>query len=60
LVFSGKSPNGKLMEVIELPTEVHPFFLATQFHPELKSEPIGSHPLFFEFIKAAVTRKSQS
>lgn len=59
LVFSGKSPNGKLMEVIELPAEVHPFFLATQFHPELKSEPMGAHPLFFEFIKAAIAGKNK-
>jgi CTP synthase len=54
LVFSGKSPNGKLMEVAELPLSVHPFFLATQFHPELKSAPIRAHPLFLEFIKASI------
>lgn len=59
LIFSGKSPNKKLMEIIELPTSVHPFFLATQFHPELKSTPLNSHPLFFEFIKAAVKNKKK-
>ena len=58
LVFSGKSPNGKLMEITELPENVHPFFLGTQFHPELKSSPINAHPLFLEFIKAAKKRKS--
>ncbi|MDO8241119.1 MAG: CTP synthase [Candidatus Moranbacteria bacterium] len=52
LVFSGKSPNGKLMEITELPTAVHPFFLATQFHPELKTSPLSGHPLFNAFIKA--------
>jgi len=57
LIFSGKSPNKKLMEIIELPTSVHPFFLATQFHPELKSTPLQSHPLFLDFVKAAVKNK---
>lgn len=53
LIFSGKSKDGRLMEVVELPKSKHPFFLATQFHPEFKSTPLSSHPLFFEFIKAA-------
>jgi CTP synthase len=53
LVFSGASPDGKLMEIIELPKTVHPFFLATQFHPEFKSRPLAPHPLFLEFLKAA-------
>lgn len=56
LVFSGKSPNKKLMEIAELPKEKHPFFLATQFHPEFKSTPIKAHPLFDEFIKASIKR----
>ncbi len=56
LVFSGKSPNKKLMEIAELPTSVHPFFLATQFHPEFKSTPINSHPLFDGFIKACIKK----
>jgi CTP synthase len=59
LVFSGKSPNGKLMEITELPESVHPFFLGTQFHPELKSSPINAHPLFLEFIKAAKKREKK-
>jgi CTP synthase len=59
LIFSGKSPDGKLMEITELPTAIHPFFVATQFHPELKSKPLTSHPLFFEFIKAAAKNKKK-
>jgi len=47
----GTSPNGKLVEVIEI--EDHPFFVGTQFHPELKSRPLEPHPLFTGFIKAA-------
>jgi CTP synthase len=53
LQFSGKSPDGRLMEVAELPPEDHPFFVATQFHPELKARPLDPHPLFTAFIKAA-------
>ena len=59
IVFSGKSPNGKLMEITELPTTVHPFFLATQFHPELQTSPLKGHPLFNEFIKAGQTLKKK-
>lgn len=47
----GTSPDGKLVEVIEL--KDHPFFIGTQFHPELKSRPLAPHPLFIGFIKAA-------
>lgn len=54
MVFSGKSPDGRLMEIVELPKSVHPFFVATQFHPEFKSRPLHPHPLFREFIKAAI------
>jgi len=49
LVFSGTSPDNMIVEIIELAD--HPFFLATQFHPELKSRPLRPHPLFTEFIK---------
>lgn len=56
LIFSGFSPNRKLMEIIELPKEKHPFFAASQFHPELKSRPFKPHPLFREFIKAAIKK----
>ncbi len=54
LVFSGKSPDGKRMEILELPD--HPFFLATQFHPEFKSRPTRPAPVFSAFIKAALDR----
>jgi len=54
LIFSGRSPDGRLMEIMELPKKVHPFFLGTQFHPEFKSRPITGHPLFLAFIKAAI------
>lgn len=53
LVFSGKSPDGSLMEIAELPTEVHPFFVGVQFHPELQARPLDPHPLFTAFIKAS-------
>jgi CTP synthase len=57
LVFSGTSPDGTLMEIAELPKEKHPFFLGTQFHPELKARPLEPHPLFTEFVSAALKRK---
>lgn len=57
LVFSGISPDGKLMEIAELPREVHPFFLGTQFHPEFLARPLSPHPLFTEFLKASTNRK---
>ncbi len=53
LVFSGTSPEGILMEIAELPKSEHPFFLGTQFHPELLSRPLDPHPLFLAFVKAA-------
>jgi len=58
-VFSGKSPNGVLMEIFELPTKVHPFFVGTQFHPEFKSSPLNPHPLFVAFVKAAGIHKKK-
>jgi CTP synthase len=54
LIFSGTSPDGRLVEFIELDRERHPFFVGTQAHPELKSRPTRPHPLFAEFVKAAV------
>ena len=59
LIFSGKSPEGKLMEIAELPKSEHPFFLGAQFHPEFKSSPLKSHPLFLEFVKAAKERSAK-
>ena len=57
LVFSGRSPNGRLVEVIELPD--HPWFCASQFHPEFKSRPTRPQPLFREFVGAAAERARQ-
>jgi CTP synthase len=59
LVFSGTSPDGVLMEIAELPRSVHPFMLGTQFHPEFHARPLAPHPLFTEFIKAAIARKKK-
>lgn len=55
MVLSGLSPDGELVEMVELPG--HPWFLGCQFHPEFKSNPMRSHPLFREFVKAAKSRK---
>lgn len=53
LVISGTSPDDFFVEIIELPPEKHPFFLATQAHPEYKSRPLKPHCIFIEFLKAA-------
>jgi len=60
LVFSGVSPDGKFVEIIELPHEVHPWFIACQFHPEYKSKPLNAHPLFAAFVKAAHENRLQN
>src|SRR3990167_11050521 len=57
LVFSGTSPDGRLMEIAELSKEQHPFMLGTQFHPEFLSRPLSPHPLFMAFIKSAGEKK---
>jgi CTP synthase len=57
LVFSGRSPDGDLMEIAELPKSEHPFFLGTQFHPEFLARPLSPHPLFTAFIKACIAKK---
>ncbi len=59
-VFSGFSADRRLMEILELPKKEHPFFVGTQFHPELKSRPLRPHPLFREFIRAAIVSKNHS
>ncbi len=58
LVFSGLSPDDRLVEIIEIPE--HPWFMACQFHPEFKSRPLRPHPLFREFVGAAVKRQRLS
>jgi CTP synthase len=60
LVFSGLSPDGRLVEYAELPRDVHPFFVGTQAHPEFKSRPTRAHPLFAGFIAAALARSVDS
>lgn len=57
MVFSGVSPNGKLMEIAELPTSVHPFMLGTQFHPEFTARPLSPNPLFSAFLEAVAAHK---
>ncbi|MEJ0001887.1 MAG: CTP synthase [bacterium] len=59
LVFSGRSPDGHLMEIAELPKKVHPFFLGTQFHPEFLARPLRPHPLFTAFVKACIKQKGK-
>jgi len=54
-VLSGLSPDGKLVEIIELKN--HPYFLGCQFHPEFKSRPMAVHPLFTRFLSAALERR---
>ena len=60
LVFSGSSPDGSLVEFVELPREVHPYYVATQAHPEFKSRPTKAHPLFQGLIDAALVRQEAS
>ncbi|MFM2024363.1 MAG: hypothetical protein RLZZ56_376 [Actinomycetota bacterium] len=60
LVFSGTSPDGHLVEFVELPREVHPYYVATQAHPEFKSRPTKAHPLFQGLIDAALVRQEAS
>jgi CTP synthase len=57
LRFSGTSPDGRLVEFVELPPDVHPFFVATQAHPEFRSRPTRAHPLFSGLVAAAVARR---
>jgi CTP synthase len=54
LVISGTSPDGRLVEFVELPTDVHPYFVATQAHPEFRSRPAHAHPLFAGLVAAAL------
>ncbi|MEI8056989.1 MAG: CTP synthase [Actinomycetes bacterium] len=57
LWFSGTSPDGRLVEFVELPRDVHPYYVATQAHPELRSRPTQAHPLFRGLITAALVRR---
>jgi CTP synthase len=60
LLFSGTSPDQRLVEYVELPREQHPFYVGTQAHPELKSRPTRPHPLFRAFVRAAVAYSAES
>jgi CTP synthase len=51
-VIAGRSKVEQLVEIIELPTSSHPFFVGTQYHPEYRSNPLKPHPLFQAFLKA--------
>jgi CTP synthase len=57
LKFSGVSPDHTLMEIAELPKDMHPFMLGVQFHPELKARPLAPHPLFTAFLTAALAKR---
>ena len=57
LMVSGLSPNGELVEIVELPQTKHPYFIASQFHPEFKSRPTAPHPLFLGLVSAALRGK---
>jgi CTP synthase len=59
LVFSGVSPDSRLVEYVELPRDVHPFYVATQAHPELRSRPTRPHPLFAGLVAAAIARQRE-
>lgn len=56
LVFSGTSPDGRLVEFVELPEQVHPYYIGTQAHPEFRSRPTRAHPLFIGLVSAALAR----
>jgi CTP synthase len=60
LVISAMTQRDKLTEMVELPREVHPWFVGVQFHPEFKSTPWDGHPLFNSFIKAALVRQAET
>jgi CTP synthase len=60
LVFSGTSPDDHLVEYVELPREVHPYYVATQAHPEFRSRPTKAHPLFKGLVVAALERQLAS
>ena len=58
MVMSGLSPNGNLVEIVEL--KDHPFFIAGQFHPELKSRIMRPHPIFVHFVAASIKHEAEA
>jgi CTP synthase len=59
MVFSGTSPDGRLVEYVELAPRLHPFYVGTQAHPELRSRPTRAHPLFVGLVAAAIDRQRE-
>lgn len=59
MMFSGQAPKGRIMQILELPQAQHPFFLATQFHPEFTSRPLRPNPCFRGFVEAAIAHKNK-
>ena len=60
LMLSGTSPDGRLVESVELPSAVHPFYIGVQYHPEFKSRPNRAHPLCVGLVKAALAAAEAS
>ncbi|MFP4054683.1 MAG: CTP synthase [Phycisphaerae bacterium] len=60
LIFSGRHPKHPIMQILELPREVHPYFAAAQFHPELTSRPLRPQPMFVDLVKAALQRRQSA
>jgi len=58
MIFSGRHPVHPIMQILELPRDVHPFFLASQFHPELTSRPLRPQPMFVGLVAAALERRA--
>jgi CTP synthase len=59
-VVAARTPNENLCEIMELPRNVHPWYMGVQYHPEFKSTPRSGHPLFIAFIQAALAHQSAS
>ena len=59
MIFSGRHPVHPIMQILELPADVHPYFIAAQFHPELTSRPLRPQPLFSGLIEAALARRPE-
>jgi CTP synthase len=59
-VISGTSPDNSLVEAVELPVSVHPYFIGTQYHPELKTQFLHPHPLFRGFVEASIENKNSN
>ena len=56
MIFSGRSPRAEIMNILELPVSIHPFYIGTQAHPELTSRPLAPNPMFLGLVHAALKR----